>query len=72
MMKQSSNGYEIGMFLTGFVFFFIGWIYCISAYGFFIGVIFGWIPALIIAFFAGLLWPLLAVVLFVLVMHYMH
>jgi hypothetical protein len=42
------------------------WIYCVSTYGFFLGFLLGWIPALILALLAAVatifLWPLVAVV----------
>lgn len=37
------------MTIVGFIAFVIGWIYAISAFGFFLGVGLGWLPALFIA-----------------------
>lgn len=37
------------MTIFGVVVFFVGWIYAIGAFGFFIGVGVGWIPALFLA-----------------------
>ena len=51
--------------LIGFVTFAGCWIYCISEYGFLFGVGLGWLPAIICAFFAGLLWPLAAIAVLV-------
>jgi len=38
-----------------------GWIYAIAAYGFFLGLPFGWIPSLIIACIVGVLFPVILV-----------
>lgn len=49
-------GYKISWFLI-----FIGsWIYCIASYGFLLGVGLGWLPSLIVAYFASFLWPVAA------------
>jgi hypothetical protein len=46
-------GYKISWGLI-----FVGcWIYCIATYGFLFGVGLGWLPSLIVAYIASLLWP---------------
>ena len=52
--------YAIGYSITAFIIFIACWIYAIAAYGWFLGIAFGWIPSLIIAAIVGALWPLLA------------
>ncbi len=43
---------------------FVGsWIYCVSAYGYLFGVGLGWLPSLIVAGLAALLWPLILLLL---------
>jgi hypothetical protein len=46
--------------LTGVIVFVGVWIYVIAEWVFLLGIMFGWIPALIAASIAGLLWPLIA------------
>lgn len=55
--------YPIGFGCTAMIVFVGVWIYCIATYGFLLGVGLGWLPALICAFIAGLVWPLLALLL---------
>lgn len=64
---MDDNVYEsVGNFvggLVGLVVFVGSWIYCISTYGFLLGVGLGWLPSAICAVIAGglarFLWPLL-------------
>jgi hypothetical protein len=42
-------------FCVGAITFISSWIYCISTYGFLLGVGLGWLPSIIVAFFAFLL-----------------
>jgi hypothetical protein len=44
---------------TGVIVFLCAWVYAGMAYGFFLGVGLGWIPAAVFGFLAGALWPLL-------------
>lgn len=37
------------------------WIYCIAEYGYLLGVGLGWLPSVIVASLAALLWPLAAI-----------
>jgi len=55
--------YQVGGWIAGVIVFFTGWIYAIVTYGIFLGLGLGWIPSLIIAAIAGLLWPLIVAVL---------
>jgi len=48
---------------TGIITFFVSYIYCIAEYGFLLGVGLGWLPSLIVAFVAMILWPLIALAL---------
>jgi len=47
-------------FLTGSIVFIGIWIYALATWGLLLGLIFGWIPALIGGFIAGLFWPIIA------------
>ena len=58
--KEGESNYWIWAFLTGVLVFVGVWIYAMSEWGFLLGIVFGWIPAIIAAFIAGLLWPLVA------------
>jgi hypothetical protein len=50
--------YWIGYWMC-FALVFLGcWIYCISSYGFLLGVGLGWLPSAITAFIVSLVWPL--------------
>lgn len=68
-MASDDDGYAIGAGITGLLVgiptFFGCWIYAVVEYGWFLGLAFGWIPSLIIAyiagFVAGALWPLLLI-----------
>ncbi len=55
------NTYKTIAVLVGFIAFAASWIYCIFAYGFLIGVALGWIPAMIVGFIAGALWPIVLI-----------
>lgn len=59
-MQNDSEWYSIGFGITAFITFVGSWIYCIATYGFLLGVGLGWLPSLIVAYIAGLLWPLIA------------
>ena len=56
-----SGCYGCLSYMIGFLTFAGCWIYCISTYGFLFGVGLGWLPAIICAGFAALLWPLAVV-----------
>ncbi|MEK7574512.1 MAG: hypothetical protein AAB514_03215 [Patescibacteria group bacterium] len=56
------DGYIIGAYITGALVFIGVWIYAIASWGFLVGIAIGWLPAIIAAFIAGLLWPLVVLV----------
>ena len=69
------NGcYGTGVLITGIITFIISWIYCIYEYGFLVGVGLGWIPSLIVSVIVGLLWPVIAIGigLIILIIWYYH
>ena len=68
----SQNWYSVGFSITAFIAFIISWIYCIATYGFFIGVSLGWIPSCMIAFMAGLFWPVIWLGIAVLLLFVFH
>jgi hypothetical protein len=55
-----SEWYNIGFGITSFITFIGSWIYCIVTYGYLLGVGLGWLPSIIVAVIAGILWPLIA------------
>lgn len=57
---MDGDGYRVVGVITGVITFFISYIYCIAEYGFLLGVGLGWLPSIIVAFVAGLLWPVIA------------
>jgi hypothetical protein len=57
MLEQ--KWYVIGSRITWFIVFFGSWIYCISAYGYLLGLGLGWLPSYIVAFVVALAWPFL-------------
>lgn len=58
--------YRFGAHLVWFAVFIGSWIYCIAHYGFLFGVGLGWLPSIIVASVAAALWPVAALVAFVL------
>ena len=62
---MSEEDYELGAKITSWIVFIGSWIYCIAAYGFLFGVGLGWLPSLIVAVIAGILWPLIGIILFI-------
>ncbi|MDO8468225.1 MAG: hypothetical protein Q7S29_00505 [Candidatus Peribacter sp.] len=50
--------YFIVAIIVGLLTFIGVWIYALFSWGFLIGLAIGWLPALIAAWVAGLLWPL--------------
>ena len=53
--------YGKGFWITSVISFTVSWLYAIATYGFFLGVGLGWIPSLVIASVAGLVWPFIAI-----------
>jgi hypothetical protein len=56
------NFYTIGAWITGIISFLAIWIYAFASWGLLLGLMFGWIPALIGGVILGFLWPLVVVV----------
>ena len=50
-------------YIVGVISFFAGWMYAISAYGWFLGLGLGWLPAIFIALIVACLWPVVLAVL---------
>lgn len=57
---QGEGWYGIGFTITAVITFIGSYIYCIATYGFLFGFGLGWIPSIMLAYIAGLIWPLLA------------
>ena len=55
---------EIGQSIGGLVFL-TSWVYCTFTYGFLLGFGLGWIPSMLLAFFAIALWPVFIILLIV-------
>ena len=60
--------YGKGFWITFVISFAVSWLYAITTYGFFLGVGLGWIPSLVIASVTGLLWPLIAIAIVLLIL----
>jgi hypothetical protein len=60
-----SDTYLVGTWITGVIAFIVIWIYALASWGFLLGLMFGWIPALIGGAIIGLLWPLVVLLIFV-------
>ena len=64
MDKQGGGDwYTTGALITGIIVFLVVWIYAISEWGFLVGVALGWLPAAIVGSIAGLLWPVVALII---------
>ena len=50
--------------LSGIVSFACIWLYALLEWGLLLGLLFGWLPALIGGFFIGLLWPVVVIIMF--------
>lgn len=59
MLEGKTNYYYVGTVITRIVVFVAIWIYSFSSWGLLFGIMFGWIPALIGCFIAGLIWPVI-------------
>lgn len=59
-MEEYPGGWGL---LTGGIGFLIIWIYAMSEWGFLLGLMFGWIPAIIGGIILAFLWPLVAFVI---------
>lgn len=60
-----SDTYWGGALIIGILVFVGVWIYAMTEWGFLMGIIFGWIPALIAGFIGGLLWPVIIALIFI-------
>lgn len=49
--------YEMGIWITGIIAGLLIWGYAIFTWGVLFGIMFGWIPAIIGGFVAGVTWP---------------
>lgn len=63
--NQNRNDVDYGFWavITGILAFIAIWIYAIIQWGLLLGLMFGWLPALIGGFVLGLLWPLVVLLL---------
>jgi len=57
--------YWIGYCVCWVVVFLVSWVYCISEYGYLLGVGLGWLPSVIVASLVALLWPLVLIAIVV-------
>lgn len=53
--------------IVGAIVFVGSWIYCIVTYGYLLGFGLGWLPSLIVAFIAGITWPIILIAIGVIV-----
>ncbi|MFT5592168.1 MAG: hypothetical protein ACI8SR_000525 [Oceanicoccus sp.] len=53
-----SARYTVGCVISGIIIFFSSWIYCISEYGYLLGVGLGWLPSIISAYVLCWFWPI--------------
>lgn len=51
--------YAFGAFVTWVLAFLAGMVYAVSAWGWFLGVGVGWLPAAVVALVVAVLWPVL-------------
>lgn len=58
---MDKSGYMIGVFIVGFLSFIAIWLYALVSWGLLLGLMFGWIPALIGGVVLGFLWPLVII-----------
>lgn len=65
--KSTNDGdlYLGGALISGIIVFIAVWVYAISQWGFLLGIMFGWLPALIAGFIGGAIWPILLLLLLV-------
>lgn len=55
---MEGSKYMVGVWIVGVLSFLAIWIYALASWGFLIGLMIGWIPALIGGVILGFLWPL--------------
>jgi len=59
---MSSDTYWLGAIITGIIFFIGLWVYAMTTWGLLLGLLIGWIPAVIGAALAALLWPVIVLI----------
>jgi len=64
---MSGDTYLVGAWITGVIAFIVIWIYASASWGFLLGLMFGWVPALIGGSIIGLLWPLVVLLIVLLI-----
>lgn len=62
-IMTDKSEYWIGYAICWVIIFIGSWIYCISEYGFLIGVGIGWLPSIIAALVGAIFWPLYLLVI---------
>jgi hypothetical protein len=67
----NGNWYWIGFWISWVLVFLGSWVYCISEYGYLLGVGLGWLPSAIVASVAALLWPVILIAVAVVVAYVM-
>ena len=70
-MNNNQLIYGTGAVLFGIFVFIIIWIYAVMQWGLLLGLALGWFPAIIGALIFGLLWPVIACVIAILVGWYL-
>jgi len=55
---MNGSGYMVGVWIVGVLAFAAIWLYALFSWGLLLGLMIGWIPALIGGFILGWLWPL--------------
>lgn len=51
--------YQLIQGIVGFIVFIVSYIYCITAYGYLLGLGLGWLPSIIVALIAAIFWKLM-------------
>jgi hypothetical protein len=58
---MDGSKYMVGVWIVGVLSFAAIWIYALASWGLLLGLMFGWIPALIGGVILGYLWPLVVI-----------
>jgi len=53
--KEKINWFKVYYWISGCLTFLISWGYAVAAWGFFLGLAFGWLPAILLAFIVPIL-----------------
>lgn len=61
--EDALDDHEKGFYIVGGIVFLLAWLYAVVTYGLFLGLGLGWLPALVIGFIAGILWPFILLLL---------